>query len=121
MSTLTRNNTATGVFFLSDSMDIPIILGGTELGLNGGVAYVKRHWERHISVEFRSLAIMKAFYDGLTEANGGVVIISDYTTGVDTITGGTYYLASPPRPTWDEDVNTGKHVWTCELDLIRWE
>lgn len=119
MSTLTRNST---VVFTSDSTEKTIITAGTELGLNGGIAYCKRHWTRQITVQFQTTAALQTFMAGLTEANGGVVVVSDYTTGAETVTGGTYYLASDPALVeWIEDVYTGKHAYTYSLDLIRWE
>jgi hypothetical protein len=110
MSTLTRNNTATGIFFLSDTGDSPVVLGGTELGLNGGIGYCKKHYERSINVQFRSDATLSTFYGGLTDANGGEVIVD----------GLTYYLTSAFKPTWTEDVYDGSHVYEGTLDLIRW-
>lgn len=111
MSTLTRNNTATGISFLSDTGDSPVVLGGSEMGLNGGIGYVKKHHERSINVQFRSDAALATFYNGLTEANGGEVIVDGFT----------YYLVSAFKPVWIEDVYTGSHVYEGTLDLIRWE
>jgi hypothetical protein len=111
MSTLTRDNTATGISFLSDTGDSPVVLGGTELGLNGGIGYVRRHHERSIDVQFRSDSSLTTFYIGLTDANGGEVIVD----------GLTYYLTSPFKPKWIEDVYDGSHVYEGTLDLIRWE
>ena len=111
MSTLTRLNTATGIFFLSDTGDSPVALGGAEMGLNGGIGYCKLHHERSINAQFRSDATMATFYNGLTAANGGEVIVD----------GLTYYLTSAFKPTWTEDVYTGEHVYEGALDLIRWE
>jgi hypothetical protein len=111
MSTLTRNNTATGISFLSDTGDSPVVLGGTELGLNGGIGYCKKHWERSIDVQFRSDASLNTFYTGLTDANGGEVIVD----------GLTYYLSAPFKPKWIEDVYDGSHVYEGALELIRWE
>ena len=61
MSTLTRNNTATGTSFLDDSGDSSVILGGSEMGLNGGIGYVKKHHERTIIVQLRSDAALETF------------------------------------------------------------
>lgn len=119
MSTLTRNST---VAFTSDSGEKTIVTAGTELGLNGGVAYCKKHWTRQITAQFKTTAALQTFMSGLTEANGGVVVVSDYNTGAETVTGGTYYLASDPSLVeWLEDVNTGRHCYTYSFDLIRWE
>ena len=111
MSTLTRDDLATGTSFLSDSGDSSIILGGSEMGLNGGIGYCKIHWERAINVQLRSDASLSTFQSGMTEANGGEVIVD----------GLTYYLTSAFKPTWTEDVNTGKHCYEGTLELIRWE
>lgn len=111
MSTLTRNDTATGISFLSDTGDVPVVLAGSEIGLNGGIGYCKIHHERSIEVQFRSDTALDTFYAGLTETNGGEVIVDDLT----------YYMTSPFKPRRIEDIYDGSHVYEGTLDLIRFE
>lgn len=110
-ATLNPTFSATGTAILKDTLEYPVQDGDTSDGINGIIRFARFHWQRDITVEFRSKAVLESFMSALGK-NDGMLISYD----------GHEYYTDPPTcsSTWggfgSQDTNT---VWEYDFALSR--
>ena len=110
-ATLNPTFSATGTAILKDTLEYPVQDGDTSDGINGTIRFARFHWQRDITVEFRSKAVLESFMSALGK-NDGMLISYD----------GHEYYTDPPTcsSTWggfgSQDTNT---VWEYDFALSR--
>ena len=110
-ATLNPTFSATGIAILKDTQEYPVQDGDTSDGINGMIRFARFHWQRDITVEFRSKAVLESFMSALGK-NDGMLISYD----------GHEYYTDPPTcsSTWggfgSQDTNT---VWEYDFALSR--
>lgn len=110
-ATLNPTFSATGTAILKDTLEYPVQDGDTSDGINGMIRFARFHWQRDITVEFRSKAVLESFMSALGK-NDGMLISYD----------GHEYYTDPPTcsSTWggfgSQDTNT---VWEYDFALSR--
>lgn len=110
-ATLNPTFSATGTAILKDTLEYPVQDGDTSDGINGIIRFARFHWQRDITVEFRSKAVLESFMSALGK-NDGMLISYD---------GHEYYTDLPTcSSTWggfgSQDTNT---VWEYDFALSR--
>ena len=110
-ATLNPTFSATGTAILKDTLEYPVQDGDTSDGINGMIRFARFHWQRDITVEFRSKATLQSFLTALGK-NDGLLITYDGTE---------YYVDTYScTDTWGGfgslDTNT---VWTYDFTLRR--
>ena len=110
-ATLNPTFSATGTAILKDTLDFPVQDGETADGINGTIRFARFHWERDITVEFRSKTTLQSFLTALGK-NDGLLVTYDSTE---------YYVKNYScAETWGGfgslDTNT---VWTYDFTLRR--
>lgn len=104
------NSSATGIYLVSDSKDIPKIMQSFEMGLNGLIVYSRKYFERHLVVEFRSETVLNGFINGLSENDGGLVNYDGREY---------YYQGMALNEQFGGAGSSDSPVWTFSIDLIR--